>query len=55
MPLQAELLNAAEKGDVRKMQRCLAAGVSVNCKNSVGAPLRPMRAHTVGVPACSNS
>jgi hypothetical protein len=53
LPLQADLLAAAEKGDAGKVRRCLAAGVSVNCTDEVGAfSLMSMPAHTVGVHAC---
>jgi hypothetical protein len=48
--LQGGLLKAAEKGDAGKVHRCLAAGVSVNCKDEVGAfSLLPMPARNVGV------
>jgi hypothetical protein len=53
-PLQADLLRAAILGDAGKVQACLAAGVSANCKDRVGAPLLPTPARTLGVPACSN-
>jgi hypothetical protein len=54
--LQGGLLKAAREGDVGKVHRCLAAGVSVNCTDEVGAfSLLPMPAGTVEAPACSNS
>jgi hypothetical protein len=50
--LQGGLLKAAENGDAGKVQRCLAAGVSVNCTDKVRAfSLLPMPIHNVGVPA----
>jgi hypothetical protein len=54
--LQGDLLDAARRGDVGAVQRCLDAGVSINCYikcggDEVRAPLRPMPAHAVGVPA----
>jgi hypothetical protein len=49
--MQGDLLTAARDGDAGKVQRCLAAGVSVNCKNMVGAPLLPMPVHIVELPA----
>jgi hypothetical protein len=37
--LQYELVEAVKKGDAGKVQRCLAAGVSANCKDiGVGIP-----------------
>jgi hypothetical protein len=53
--LQYEMMEAVKKGEVRKVQACLAAGVSANCKDfEVGAPSRPIPAHSVAVPACKD-
>jgi hypothetical protein len=53
LPLQADLLSVAAAGDAGKVKACLAAGVSINCTDEVGAPLLPMPAYTVGVHALS--
>jgi hypothetical protein len=63
--MQADLLNAVEKGDVGTVQRCLAAGVSASCTDEVGAPWRPMpltpweclhaSIFEMGLRACSHS
>jgi hypothetical protein len=37
--LQSDLLDAATRGDVATVQRCLAAGVSTQCKDEVRASL----------------
>jgi hypothetical protein len=47
--LQGDLLAAASSGDVcnlrKKVQHCLVAGVSVDCRDGVGALLHRIYAH----------
>jgi hypothetical protein len=49
--MEGDLVEAAMSGDTRTVQRCLEAGVDINCKDEVGARTMHCTARILGVPA----
>jgi hypothetical protein len=52
--LQGDLLSASLLGDVGNVQRCLEAGVDVNCKDAVSMRMSGWRPCSAGKPAASH-